>query len=139
MGIETNFCYRELTDGKRQCPELYHIKRFLWIQMIKPLLNFFSEYIKGHTALPSHIQMWFLEQNLNSLLKGILKKALTGVRKLSIFPLAWDPPPFFTWNFFLKMTQNGLKWILNTTLQNVWPPPYCNSFPNSLSHQEILP
>ena len=25
-------------------------------------------------------------------------------------------PPFFTQNFFSKMTQNGLKWILNTTL-----------------------
>ena len=28
-------------------------------------------------------------------------------------------PHFFTWNFFTKMTQNGLKWILNTTFGNV--------------------
>ena len=27
-------------------------------------------------------------------------------------------PPFFQPNFFLKMTQNGLKWILNTTFKN---------------------
>ena len=30
-----------------------------------------------------------------------------------------DPHPFFTQFFFTKMTQNGLKWILNTTLKNV--------------------
>ena len=30
------------------------------------------------------------------------------------------PPPFFSPEiFFTKMTQNGLKWILNTTLKNV--------------------
>ena len=28
----------------------------------------------------------------------------------------WDPPPYFHPKFCLtKMTQNGLKWILNTT------------------------
>ena len=41
-------------------------------------------------------------------------------------------PHFSPKIFFCKMTQNGLKWILNTTLENVtfWParpsPPQCN-------------
>ena len=42
----------------------------------------------------------------------------------------WDPPHFHPKFFLTKMTQNGLKWILNTTLKIVtfcWrdplPPP----------------
>ena len=40
----------------------------------------------------------------------------------------WDPPIFSPEFFFTKMTQNGLKWILNTTLKIVTfcrrdPPP----------------
>ena len=31
----------------------------------------------------------------------------------------WGTPPFFTQIFFSKMTQNGLKWILNTTCKNM--------------------
>ena len=31
----------------------------------------------------------------------------------------WYPPLFFTQNFFTKMTQNGLKWILNITFKTV--------------------
>ena len=31
----------------------------------------------------------------------------------------WDPPIFSPENFFTKMTQNDLKWILNTTFKNV--------------------
>ena len=32
----------------------------------------------------------------------------------------YETPPFFSPEiFFTKMTQNGLKWILNTTLKNV--------------------
>ena len=31
----------------------------------------------------------------------------------------WTPPTFFTQNFFTKITQNGLKWILNITLKTV--------------------
>ena len=32
----------------------------------------------------------------------------------------YGAPPFFSpENFLAKMTQNGLKWILNTTLKNV--------------------
>ena len=27
----------------------------------------------------------------------------------------WGTPPFFTQFFFIKMTQNGLKWTLNKT------------------------
>ena len=30
----------------------------------------------------------------------------------------WDPP-FFSPKFFTKMTQNGLRWILNITLKTV--------------------
>ena len=43
--------------------------------------------------------------------------------------LSMGPPPFFSPEiFFTKMTQNGLKWILNTTLKIVTfcqrdPPP----------------
>ena len=43
--------------------------------------------------------------------------------------LSMGPPPFFSPKiFFTKMTQNGLKWILNTTLKkygilSVRPPP----------------
>ena len=31
----------------------------------------------------------------------------------------WYPPLFFTQIFFTKMTQNGLKWILNITFKTV--------------------
>ena len=31
----------------------------------------------------------------------------------------WDPPPIFYQQMFTKMTQNGLEWILNTTLKSV--------------------
>ena len=31
----------------------------------------------------------------------------------------WDPPHFHPKFFLTKMTQNGLKWILNTTLKIV--------------------
>ena len=31
----------------------------------------------------------------------------------------WDPPPFSPKIFFSKMTQNGMKWILNITLKTV--------------------
>ena len=45
----------------------------------------------------------------------------------------WYPPLFFTQNFFTKMTQNGLKWILNITFKTVkffWfdPPPTVKNF-----------
>ena len=34
--------------------------------------------------------------------------------------LSMGPPPFFSPKiFFTKMTQNGLKWILNTTLKSM--------------------
>ena len=31
----------------------------------------------------------------------------------------WGDPPFVTRNFFPEMTQNGLKWISNTTLTSL--------------------
>ena len=36
----------------------------------------------------------------------------------------WGTPPFFTQIFVSKMTQSGLKWILNTTCKNMtfWRP-----------------
>ena len=41
------------------------------------------------------------------------------IQKLAKNDEVWDPPIFSPENFFTKLTQNGLKWILNTTLKNV--------------------
>ena len=46
----------------------------------------------------------------------------------------WTPPHFHPKNFFAKMTQNGLKWILNTTSKSMefcrsdTPPPRYGKF-----------
>ena len=53
-------------------------------------------------------------RNVKTLVK-IFRIAKIGEKWLSI----GVPPHFSPKNFFSKMTQNGLKWILNTTLVNV--------------------
>ena len=47
----------------------------------------------------------------------------------------WDPPHFHPKFFLTKMTQNGLKWILNTTLKNV---KFCRREPGSKAGRPFI-
>ena len=62
---------------------------------------------------------------------GLTPPAPIVTRKKIIHFFSKTRPLFFIIIFLTKMTQNGLKWILNTTLKIVTfcrrdPPPYCN-------------
>ena len=61
------------------------------------------------------------EQNIfihSSLVNAVLVTEICGCNcwKMTKF---WDHPPFSTHFFYIKMAQNGQKWILNITLKNV--------------------
>ena len=106
-------CKGSLHLKKKKKYEIFHT----WVCPPPPTIKNFSMYFFSETRpLLGHFlkKSVFCPPEMSNTCKNFQNPKI-GQKWLSM-----GPPPFFSPKiFFTKMTQNGLKWILNTTLKSM--------------------